>query len=149
MTTIDKLDIAIHVQYARRTQFIEEVNEEYRLQEANFVQPQIQVIDLYPRISEMDLLLGIIARHTPWAYFYPPKQFNSQRRSPFAFHRVVPSLGSTKDQEEDTAKAEAQVCNTTEEKEEKKIILAFFKTIDEINDLIGFVIGRVGQFLQG
>lgn len=149
MTTIDKLDLAIHIQYARRTQFIEEVNEEYRLKEANFVQPQIQILDLYPRISEMDLLLGVITRHTPWAYFYPPKQFNTQRRSPFAFHRVVPSLGSTETQEADQAKVEDYECKSAEEKEEKKTMLAFFKKIDEINDLIGFVIGRVGQFLQG
>lgn len=149
MTTIDKLDIAIHIQYARRTQFIEQVSDEFRLKEADQVSAQLQIVDFYPRMSELDLLLGVVPRHAPWAVFYPPDTFNSQRRSPFAFHRVAPSLGSIDKQQADMAKLASVKTSTPEEKGEKETLTSCFETIEEINDLIGFVVGRVGQFLQG
>lgn len=149
MTTIDKLDIGIHVQYARRTQFNEEIQHEYRLSEAGTVPAQTAVVDLHPRPADLDLLMGVTTSHAPWAYFFPPQRFFSQRRSPFAFHRIAPSLGSEEQQEADIAKLQSVKCSTPEMKHERGVLMKFFEQIEDLNDMIGFIVGRIGQFLQG
>lgn len=148
MATIDKLDIGIYIQYARRTQMIEQINQQYHFQEAASIPPQIQLVDFYPKLREMDILLGVVTIHTPWAHFYPPQRFGIQRRSPFAFSRVIPSLGSQEDQEREESKLQAEACDTPEEEAEKKAITSCLKQISKINEWLSFIIGRVGQFLQ-
>jgi hypothetical protein len=149
MTTIDKLDIGIYVQYARRTQLIEQINQQYHLQDAATIPPQIQMVDLYPKLSELDLLLGIVPVQAPWAYFFPPPKFRFQRRSPFGFFRVAPSLGSFDKEDEDEEKLDQTTCETEEEEKEKQAIKGCFAQIDKINNWLSFIVGRVGQFLQG
>ena len=100
MTTIDKLDIGIYIQYAKRTTMIEQINQQYHLDEAGSIPAQIQVLDVYPKLTEMDLLLGVGPVQNPWAFFFPPPQFRFQRRSPFGFFRVAPSLGTFEEEEE-------------------------------------------------
>jgi hypothetical protein len=100
MTTIDKLDMGIYIQYARRTQLIEQINQQYHLDQASSIPPQLSLISLHPRLTEMDILLGVVPVQTPWAHFFPPSQFRFQRRSPFGFFRVAPSLGSFEKEEE-------------------------------------------------
>lgn len=149
MPTIDRFDIAVNIQYARRTEFMEAVQEEYRLTEADTIPPQLQVVDWVPRLSEMDILFGVVPRCAPWAFFYPPKFFDALRRSPFSFSRMAPSLGSSEKQQEDMEKLAQVKCNTPEEMDEKKAIQGCYEMLDKINDMMGFIVGRVGQFLQG
>ena len=149
MTTIDKLDIDIYFQYARRTQLIEQINQQYHLDDAASIPPQIQLVDIYPKLSEMELLLGIVPVQMPWAYFFPPPRFRFQRRSPFGFFRVAPSLGSFEQEDEDEEKLDDVICETEEEEREKTAIKGCFTQIDKINNWLSFIVGRVGQFLQG
>ena len=149
MATIDQLDISIYNLYAIRTRMTEQFNLQVRMGEAGSIPPQTQLVDVYPKLTELDLLLGVAPVVTPCAYFYPPKRYNVQRRSPFAFYRVAPTLGSLDKQEEDTSMLQDTECESEEDEEEKKTMIACLKEIEGINDLIGFVIGRVGQFLQG
>ena len=148
MTTIDKLDISIHSQYARRMNLMEEVNRLGLNQDA-MIPPQIRVLDFYPRLPEMDILLGVPIVQTPWAFFRPPPQFSYQRRAPFSFFRVAPSLGSFEDEEENEREFDELECATEDEREEKAVIKNCFGQIKKINQWLGFIIGRVGQFLQG
>jgi len=148
MTTIDKLDIGIYIQYARRTNMIEQITQQYHLDQASSIPPQIQVLDSYPKLSEMDLLLGVVVQN-PWALFYPPPQFRYQRRSPFGFFRVAPSLGSFEEEEENQRQFDDTECETEEEEREKKTLKKCFEQIKKINNWISFIVGRVGQFLQG
>ncbi len=149
MPTIDKLDIGIYIQYARRTQLIEEINKQYRLQEADTIPAQLQLVDIYPKLAEIDILLGVIPVTTPWAYFFPPKSFSTQRRSPFSFSRVVPILSDEGKEETEEEKLGRQKCDSKEEEQEKEVIGGCLKQIKKINSWLGFVIGRMGQFLQG
>lgn len=149
MATIDKLDLSVYNLYAMRTKMIEQINQQYRLDQAASIPPQTHMLSIYPKLTELDLLLGIVPLHTPWAYFYPPQKFRIIRRSPFSFYRVVPSLGSFQEQEQDERHLEDIECTTEEEKKEKSAIKKCFKQIEELNRLLGHIIGRVGQFLQG
>ncbi|MFI0434125.1 MAG: DUF5399 family protein [Parachlamydiaceae bacterium] len=149
MTTIDKLDIGIYIQYARRTNMIEEINQEYHLDEASSIPAQIQVLDFYPKLSEMDLLLGVRIVQNPWAFFFPPTKFQFQRRSPFGFFRVAPSLGSFQEEEENERELDDIICETDEDEKKKKKLKNCFEQIKKINSWIGFIVGRLGQFLQG
>jgi len=149
MATIDKLDMSVYNLYAIRTKMIEQINQQIGIDRDGTIPPQTSVVNLWPRLTEIDILLGIVPLFTPWAYFYPPKNFRYQRRSPFAFSRVAPTLGSQKEQAEDEAKIEAIVCSSPEEEGEKSAILGCLRQIDKINGWIGFIVGRVGQFLQG
>jgi hypothetical protein len=147
--TIDKFDIGIYIQYARRTELIEQVRQQLHITEAGNVPATALIIDLYPKLSELDLLLGVATVTAPWAYFYAPKNFRFQRRSPFAFHRIIPIFGSKQKQEEEEEKLEQCVCETSEEEQEKQVLKSCFKQIRQINDLLQYIGGRIGQFLQG
>lgn len=149
MATIDQLDISIYNLYAIRTRMMEQFNSQVRLGEAHTIPPQTQMVDTYPKLTELDILLGVAPVVTPWAYFYPPKRFRFIRRSPFAFFRVAPTLGSLEQHSEDEAKVAGVECNTPEEEGEKEAILGCLAQIEKINDWLSFIIGRVGQFLQG
>jgi hypothetical protein len=149
MATIDKLDLSVYNLYAIRTKMVEQINQQLQLDKAASIPPQTLVMDMYPKLTELDILLGIVPLHTPWAYFYPPKKYGYVRRSPFAFFRVAPSLGSLEDQEKGEALLDSFECKTPEEAKEKAAIKSCFKQIDQINRWLGYIIGRVGQFLQG
>ena len=149
MATIDKLDLSVYNLYAIRTKMVEQINQQMQFDKASSIPPQTKVIDSYPKLTELDILLGIVPLNTPWAYFFPPKQFHLIRRSPFAFFRVAPSLGSLEDQEKGEALLDSIDCTSPEELTEKAAIKSCFKQIGQINRWLGYIIGRVGQFLQG
>lgn len=149
MATIDRLDINIYIQYARRTQLIEQINRQYHFEEAASIPPQTQLLDLYPKMTEMELLLGVSAVQNPWAYFFPPPRYRFQRRSPFGFFRVAPSLGSFEKEEEDKQKLDEVECEGEEEEKEKTTLKNCFDQIEKINQWLSFIVGRIGQFLQG
>lgn len=150
MATIDKLDLSVYNLYAIRTRMIEQINQQLRLDEASSIPPQTLVMDIYPKLTELDILLGIVPLHTPWAYFFPPKTFRSVRRSPFAFSRLTPSVFSSYDEQSELEQLlEGVECGTPQEAEEKEAIAGCFAQIDQINGWLSFIVGRIGQFLQG
>lgn len=149
MTTIDQLDIGIYIQYARRTQLIEQINKQYHFEDAATIPPHIQLVDLYPKLNEMEILFGVAAIHTPWAFFFAPVKYRFQRRSPFGFFRVAPSLGSFEEEGENEKELDKTECETEEEENEKKVLKSCFTQISKINNWLSFIVGRMGQFLQG
>ncbi|PJD98208.1 MAG: hypothetical protein CK425_00550 [Parachlamydia sp.] len=149
MATIDQLDLSVYNLYAIRTKMLEQIDQQLSFKSAASIPPQTQLVDIYPRMTELDILLGIVPLHAPWAYFYPPRKLRDLRRSPFAFYRIAPTLGSNEEQEESESALAAIICETPEEEQEKLAIKNCFKQINKINDWLGFIIGRIGQFLQG
>lgn len=147
--TIDQYDLSVFNQYAIRTMMNEQINQQLRLREAASIPPQIQIVDIHPRMSEFEMLLGGVQMYNPWAYFFPPKRFRTSRRSPFSFSRVVPSFGSVLRHDEELALLDTIPCYTSEEKEEKEAIKEVLKKLKTINNWMGFIVGRMGQFLQG
>jgi Family of unknown function (DUF5399) len=149
MATIDQLDLSVYNLYAIRTKMIEQINQQLQLDQASTIPPQIQIVDNFPKLTELDILLGIVPLNTPWAFFYPPQRFRRVRRSPFSFYRIVPSLGTLEEQEQCEKTLDGVECQTPEETSEKAAIKGCFKQIEQINRWMGYIIGRVGQFLQG
>lgn len=95
------------------------------------------------------MVLGIAHQALPWAYFYPPSSFKGLRRNPFAFFRVGPSFGSLQEQEQDEKRLEEIACKTPKDEAEKATIRSCLKQMSHINSMINYIVGRVGQFLQG
>jgi hypothetical protein len=149
MATIDQLDLSVYNLYAIRTKMIEQINQQLQLDQAASIPPQTQVVDNLPKLSELDILLQIVPLNTPWAYFYPPQHFRRLRRSTFSFSRIVPSLGSAEEQEQFEQALESVECQSPEEASEKAAIKKCFKQMGQINQWMGYIIGRIGQFLQG
>jgi len=147
--TIDKLDVSVNDAYARRIQARYELNRQIHIDDAASIPPQIQILNSYAQLSELDLLLGVVPNLPAWAYFQPPKNFFKKRKSPFSFARVLPSLNSTDEEEEEFQNLEDIVCKTPDEEMEKSIIKNCFKEVSKINKWLSFIVGRVGQFLQG
>lgn len=147
--TIDQLDISVYNAYAISKTMTEATNAQFRMDQASSIPPQIQLVDLYPKLSELDLLLGVVPMATPWAHFFPPKTFGTSRRSPFAFFRVVPSIGSLEEQQEEYENLSQTQTSSPEEEKEKTVLKKAFNQMDKINSMLSFIIGRVGQFLQG
>lgn len=148
-TTIDQLDLSVYNMYAVRTMMNEQIQAQMRLSEAASIPPQIQIVDIFPRQNEIDLLLGIIPLNAPWAYFYPPKKLRFLRRGPFAFHRVAPSFGSVTRHDEELALISSTECESAEEKQEQAALMGMLKQMGNINSWMGYIVGRIGQFLQG
>jgi len=146
MATIDKLDIGVYIQYARRTQFVEEVNRQYHLDEASTMTHPLATAEA-PKLSELDLLLGVTLSYAPWAYFFPPKQFKFSKRSPFTKSKISPSIGSEEDEDEEIL--DVIQTHSQEEEEEKAVLKECLKQLRTINEWLGYIIGRVGQLLQG
>ena len=149
MVTIDNIDIGVYIDYARRTQYVDEFTRQIRLREAESIPAQLQVVYLFPRMAEIDILLGVIPVTTPWAYFLPPKNFRAQRRSAFTFSRIVPLVNAFGAAESDEDKLKKQTLEGEEEEEERKTLLKCIGQIKKLNSWLSFIIGRMGQFLQG
>jgi hypothetical protein len=149
MATIDNLDLSIYNLYALRTRMIEQTNQQFRLDQAGSIPPQILVMDSFPKPTEIDLLLGVVPILTPWAYFFPPIAFRRKRRSPFGFARILPSLGDQDEHEKNEQAIASTVCHSQEEEKEKQTITACFEQINKINRWLSHIVGRVGQLLQG
>jgi len=145
MATIDKLDIGVYIQYARRTQFVEEVNRQYHLDEATAVQHPLATVET-PKLSELEMLLGVAGAHAWWGYFFPPK-FKRSGRSPFSKSKIAQSIGSEEDEDEEIL--DAIQTHSPEEEAEKKALKKCLKQLRTINEWLGYIIGRVGQLLQG
>lgn len=149
MTTIDNLDINVHYQYAERSRLVEEVKAEWRVAEANVIPQQTEVINWRPTPSELDLLLGGANYYAAWGYFLPPKLFRERRRSPFSPSRIVPTLGSLEEQEDKEELVQNTKPNSPEEEKQKEAILSCFQMIRTINEWLGLIMGKKGEFLQG
>lgn len=152
MATIDKLDIGIYMQYARRSEMVEKINQQYHLYEAGSIPPQITLFDLSPRLSEFDMLLGVVSVLTPWAYFFPPKNFTERRKSPFTFASVLPELLSgpngSHNVEAIIAKIQSVPCKTPEERAEQTALISFLKQGGKINEWLTHVIKQIGRFIS-
>lgn len=150
MATIDKLDLSVYNLYAVRTKMMEQHNEQLPLDKASSIHTQAVVIDYRPKINEVDILLGGIPNtRTPISSFDPPPNFLEQRRPSFAFSRIVPSLGLDGKQLTNEKMLAAIQCLPGEEESEKAKIASCLNQISNVNGMLGFIIGRVGQFLQG
>ena len=149
MTTIDSYDINIYLNYAKRMQLVEQTNASLGLEHAVSISQQTSTISLYPKMTEMQMLLGVVGIITPWAHFIPPKSYDRRRRSPFAFSCVAPLLGSDEEQRELGDKIDGIEIFTEEQELEKKVLSECFSTLNRLNGMLGFIVGRLGQFLQG
>jgi len=148
-TTIDKLDISVYNMYALRTRMVEDIKREFHLEEARAVSSQTQISITQAQVREMDRLMGLTSTSVttmPWAFFFPPDFFYQARFTPFTFAYIAPGL--KKKNEEDEDEIEGMACDDEEGKEEKKAILGCLKVIRKLNQWLGFVRGRMGQFLQ-
>lgn len=149
MATIDNLDLSVYNLYALRTKMMEQINQELRLDQASSIPPQTLIVDNFPKLTELDLLLGITPRAMPWAFFFPPKRFKRIRRSPFTFSRVIPSFGDEAELEGMLEQLGRMPTSNKDEEEEKNTISSCLGKITEINDWLSHIVGRIGQFLQG
>jgi hypothetical protein len=145
--TIDNLDISVNNAYALRMRMIE-LNP-IKIEQSQGVQPQVQVMTNIPSPEQLALIFPTEVYPTVWAFFYAPKRYYSQRRSPFTFSRLAPSLGSAEEQEALYEEIAQTPCSTPEEEREKAVLLRCFNQIDKINSMIAYIVGRIGQFLQG
>lgn len=148
MATIDNLDISIYMRYAQRTQYVEEIREQFQLDRAAQVAKQAVTADLSPKLTELDILLGISKSYTPWALFREPKSFRETRRSPFSRSRIVPSIGS-EDEEEEEKKLDEIAVQNAKERRERDTLKRCVKQMKTINEWLGHIMGRIGQLIQG
>lgn len=150
MPTIDQLDIKIYVQYAKTATAVEQINNQFHLPDAASVPPQTRVVDIYPKLTELELLLGVTPfLHKPYAHFVEPRGFAHQRWSPFTFGQIAPLLGPLEKQLKLRKKLRKVKCGKKRHAHDRDALVDCLEEVDEINNQLGFIIGRMGQFLQG
>lgn len=147
--TIDNFDKSVYDLFAVRTELLEEIYRELRLDQAASIPKHTHIEYLNPILAQLDILLGIIPRYAPWALFLPPKKKWVVRRRPFGFFRIAPSLGTLEEQEQLEMRLAKYECRDHDEKKEKEVLQNCFKVINKINGWMGHIIGRMGQLLQG
>lgn len=148
--TVDQLDTRIYIQYAQRATAVEQIQREFHINEASSVPAQTQLVDLYPKLTELELLLGVSPYlKRPWAHFGQPQGFDLQRWSPFTFGQVAPSLGSMEKIMKLREKLKKKKRDSKQSQKNQEEILECLEEVDELNGLLGFIVGRMGQFLQG
>lgn len=149
MPTIDKLDIDVYNLYAIRTRMIEQINQQYHLEQAGSIPPQTNVVNANIQLPELKLLLGDVSGPNPLAFFFAPLKFYTLRRSPFSFSQIAPTMGSFEEVEKSYQKLQSIQCDSPDEEKDKVTITNCFKEISKLNGWLGFIVGRIGQFLQG
>lgn len=147
--TIDNLDISVNNAYALRQLNYERIQTEYRINLAPEVSQAVTIQSNIPTLQQLSLIFPTDVYPSVWAYFYAPKTFYSRRRSPFTFSRLAPSLGPLEEQQELYETIAQTPCTNPEEEREKAVLLRCFNQIDKINSMLSFIVGRIGQFLQG
>ncbi len=157
---LSKLPLQTYIQYAKRTQYIEALNRVYRFNEAATVPRQVEVNDVFPREQDIDILLGVIRANRPWASFMPPPRFDQgslsgtlrtlyQREPSFNRYRAAPKLGSLEKQEADYHRVLNYPETSPSARREKKALKRLFEHLEDVNGMVSYVTGRIGQFLQG
>jgi hypothetical protein len=148
MTTIDKLDLSVYNQYAIRSEMIRQFETEIQMAKASAIPTHTQISDNYPKLPEIDLLLGIRTAHAPWAVFGMPKEFKEMRRSPFnKRHRIAPSFEESQSEMEEFL--DNYDSDDEEERKEKQTLKECFGQMGAINSWLGEIIGNIGRFVQG
>lgn len=148
MATIDKLDLSVYNQYAVRSEMIRQFESEIQMAKASAIPTHTQISDNYPKLPEIDLLLGVRTAYTPWAMFGAPKEFKEMRRSPFnKRHRIAPSFEESQSEMEEFL--DNYDSDDEEEKEEKETLKECFSQMGTINSWLGEIIGNIGRFVQG
>jgi hypothetical protein len=141
----DLLDV--HDLYARRIQLIESYYKQYPVSQAERIPAHTAVDNVRPQLTNIDILLGVSTNPPPWALMRPPEY---DPRQPYvSFYRIAPALGTIEQQANATERLQSVECVTAQDTEDKNTILGGLAAINKINDWKGYIIGRVGQFLQG
>jgi hypothetical protein len=147
--TIDNFSTGVYEHFARQSVYVESVNKYYQLDKDATIPPQTHVVTSDPRLSHLDRLMGSPARYKSWAMIREPQGFNEQRKTPFSMARVAPALGSADAQDARLARVQGVPTKTRQEKHESATITTAFERIENLNMMLDFTIGRIGQFLQG
>lgn len=146
ITTSD-IPLGWHDLYARRIQLIESYYNQYPVSQAERVPAHTAVDNVRPQLTNIDLLLGVSTNPPPWALMRAP---DYDPRQPYvSFYRIAPALGTIEQQANATERLQAIECVTAQDTLDKNTILGGLAAINKINDWKGYIIGRVGQFLQG
>lgn len=148
MATIDKLDLSVYNQYAIRSEMIRQFESQIQMGKASAIPTHTQISDNYPKLPEIDLLLGVRTAHTPWALFNPPREFRENRRSPFdRRHRIAPSFEGVQSEIEEFLDHFKGI--DADEEREKEKLKECFSQMKTINNWLGEIIGNIGRFVQG
>lgn len=148
MATIDKLGIGIHEHYVRQKSLQEQFETQYHVREAAGIHGQIRVISVSPQSSATDLLLGARSVGSRWATFPELEGYYTRNYSPFVFSTVAPGLRLATE-EGIEQRFRTIVCTTPQEQAEKEILHDVAKCIGELREMQEFIVGQLGQFLQG
>lgn len=166
--TIDNLGVETSVRWASDQKFLEETP--LNIKEARPVSDQVEIqVTLPAQSSKFEDLLGIENRCRPWADFFPPEGYNSQKKLLFT-HQVIPSLGteefqqtqiqkikdflSVKREEEGDAPHKTEYAWEDEQREQKnrkesKILIDLIEYIQGLDALLGMINSRRIQYSKG
>lgn len=121
MTTIDSYDNEWYRKHARDVRDLEETYKHYfrvsTLDEARTVEPHTWIESLENQIPMVDLLTGVYSPERKTIAFFT-RPFRNQRKSPFGFFLLAPSLGSYEKQVSDAERIKSFSLIQDEEEEE-------------------------------
>lgn len=150
MATIDSLGPDAYMRYAYTTDALEIRRRELKTEYEPTIRMDVEVLSFYPRIDNIDILLGLPRTRPSGAVYQSPDTFNLQRKSPFTFSRLAPWVFDYGDSEEALKELIQDIpCYNKEEEAERDSLLKLLGTLNEINSQLGYVANHVAQFLPG
>ncbi len=155
--TIDNLGTDSSVRYAKDKELLDL----RMLEDSKWVSKRIEISVTKPYVpSDFDKLF-LAAPKTQWAAFSLPPAFEAQRSTIFSY-QLIPSLGSSEEQEADMEKLMALEDalhkekkqgkgdqNQQEEESERKRLLAFLKCLQQLDKALVFINSRRNQYQRG
>jgi hypothetical protein len=146
MPTIDKLpDYEISTSYALRILLLEEVKrkaDETRVAD-------LTIVSYKPTYTDLETVMGVVQGPQAYASFHAPEDFYDMRRNPFTTFSVGPSFGSVEKRNAYENLIESTACPTAQDAAEKNTLLSCWGVVKKLDDMVSFISGRKGQFLQG
>ncbi len=175
MAEFGKIDLDVHKSYAHRQDDFEKWSKDLKMQpsQTRYIAGQTRILDLAPKYPELTRLLQTHQR-VCWSAVKAPDNFYAQRSGSY---RLAPSLGSSEKLDADIAKIEEvgqsltqqglgvqkiqPANNDTFDLEDLNLppssqtlsapqtLVNVVRAVRDMNDLIDYARGRIGQFLQG
>ncbi len=105
-------------------------------------------MDFHQKPAEIDLLLVFAAGNDTLGNLFATQVVPGTPSLSLYCGACGTTLGSQQDQDEREERIASTVCESAEEEREKSVLLACFEMITRINDWLGHIVSRIGQFLQ-
>lgn len=148
--TVSNLPVDVSIRWAEDQKLLEETSP--IIKEGIIASQHARTEVILPASQlQIDILLGLVARHPTWAFFQMPKGFAQQRRRLFT-SKLIPLIES--DEQQDTLLTRIQGAKGDDEdketwEREREYLVQLLKLVQTLNKDLIDIVSRCKQYQKG